>query len=121
MDLVTTGHIVGDVRRRRSTPCYKEVIMTMGTGTRMGTTEATTEAQEHSEGVVARTIEEQTAKIPSDVYLWAAGASMAASLFLQMAGKKHTSLFIGQWAPSFLILGLYNKVVKVAGSDRTGR
>ena len=27
------------------------------------------------------------------------------------------SLFVGQWAPTFLILGLYNKLVKVAGSD----
>jgi hypothetical protein len=25
--------------------------------------------------------------------------------------------FVGQWAPTFLILGLYNKIVKIAGSD----
>jgi hypothetical protein len=78
----------------------------------------TQEAREHSEGPVARTIEEQTAKVPSDVYLWAALGSMGVSAILQITGKKEESLFIGQWAPSFLILGLYNKVVKVAGSDR---
>jgi hypothetical protein len=72
---------------------------------------------EHSEGQIARTIEEQTAKLPSDTYLWAALGSMAISAMLQMAGNQKTSLFIGQWAPSFLLLGLYNKIVKVAGSD----
>ncbi len=72
---------------------------------------------EHSEGMVARTIEEQTAKLPSDLFLWAAVGSIAGSVCLQMAGKQHESLFVGQWAPTFLILGLYNKLVKVAGSD----
>jgi len=76
------------------------------------------EAQAHSEGVVARTIEEQTAKLPSDLFLWAAAGSIVGSLALQLSGKQHESLFVGQWAPTFLILGLYNKVVKVAGSDR---
>lgn len=72
---------------------------------------------EHSEGQVARSIEEQTAKLPSDTFLWAALGSMAVSAALQLAGNQKTSLFIGQWAPSFLLLGLYNKIVKVAGSD----
>ena len=43
---------------------------------------------------------------------------MGVSLVLQISGKKEESLFVGQWAPSFLILGVYNKLVKVAGSDR---
>jgi len=72
---------------------------------------------EHTEGRVARTIEQQTAKLPSDLFLWAAGGSIVGSLLLQCAGKQHESLFVGQWAPTFLILGLYNKLVKVAGSD----
>jgi hypothetical protein len=72
---------------------------------------------DHSEGMIARTIEEQTAKLPSDLFLWAAGASIVGSLALQFSGRKHESLFVGQWAPTLLILGLYNKIVKVAGSD----
>jgi len=76
------------------------------------------EAWQHSEGPVARTIEQQTAKLPSDLFLWAAGASIIGSILLQVSGRQHESLFVGQWAPTFLILGLYNKVVKVAGSDR---
>ncbi len=78
----------------------------------------TEEAMQHSEGRVARTLEHQTAKLPSDIFLWAAVASMGASLFLQFNGKQHESLFVGQWAPAFLLFGIYNKLVKVAGSDR---
>src|SRR5262245_5016301 len=78
---------------------------------------ASTTGPEHTAGTVARTIEQQTAKVPSDLFLWAAGASIVGSLVCKMSGKDHDALFIGQWAPTFLILGLYNKLVKVAGSD----
>ncbi len=74
--------------------------------------------EEQTEGVVARTIEQQTAKLPSDIFLWAALGSMGVSAVLQFTGKQKASLFIGQWAAPFLLLGVYNKIVKVAGSDR---
>ena len=38
---------------------------------------------EHAEGRVARTIEQQTAKLPSDAFLWMAVGSMAVSATLQ--------------------------------------
>lgn len=73
--------------------------------------------QEHAEGSIARTIEQQTAKLPSDLFLWAAGASMGGSLFLHCTGRKEASVFVGQWVPSLLMLGVYNKIVKVLGSE----
>ena len=85
---------------------------------------------QYDEGPVARGIEKQTAKLPSDIFLWAAGASILGSLFLQsrrpsriafLTGSRRSgelSTFVGQWAPTFLLLGIYNKLVKVAGSDR---
>ena len=73
----------------------------------------------YSEGHLAKAIERQTAKLPSDTFLWMAVSSMAASAAMQLAGKKHVSLFVGQWAPAFLLFGLYNKLVKQLGSDRT--
>ena len=79
------------------------------------------EAMEQKEGPVARAIESKTAQLPSDVFLWASLGSMALSLALQLSGNKktqHLSNFIGQWAPTLLVLGLYNKIVKVAGHDR---
>ena len=71
----------------------------------------------HKEGEVAKSIEEQTAKIPSDVYLWAAVGTMALSAALFFTKNKHASIFFGQWAPSLLIIGLYNKLVKLEGHD----
>ena len=71
----------------------------------------------YKEGKTAKALEQQTAKIPSDAYLWAAVGTMALSLGLLFGKKKHLSLFFGQWAPSLLIIGLYNKLVKVEGHD----
>lgn len=73
---------------------------------------------EHREGTVATAIEQQTAKLPSDIFLWAALGSMAASLAFRVYGEKDKSQFVGQWAAPFLILGLYNKVVKLEGSHK---
>ena len=74
---------------------------------------------EHAEGRVAKTIEDQTARLPSDTFLWMAVGAVTASAAMQAMGNKHGSLFVGQWAPTLLILGLYNKLVKQLGSDRT--
>jgi hypothetical protein len=62
-------------------------------------------------------IEKQTAKIPSTGYLGAALSAMAASAVLKIMGKDEWALFVGQWAPAFLIIGVYNKLVKQQGSD----
>jgi hypothetical protein len=73
--------------------------------------------QSRKEGHVARSIEQQTAKVPSDAFLWVALGSIGASLGLMLFGAEKKANFVGQWAPTFLILGLYNKMVKLHGSD----
>jgi hypothetical protein len=73
----------------------------------------------HEEGMLARAIEAQTAKLPSDTFLWAAVGSIGLAMTLQAMGKSHLSNFVGHWAPTFLLFGVYNKIVKVAGSDAT--
>lgn len=73
--------------------------------------------RDHKEGPVARAIEEYTAKLPSDLFLWAALGSMGVSATLKILKKDEEALFVGQWAPSFLLLGLYNKIVKVKGHE----
>lgn len=72
---------------------------------------------EHREGPVARSIEQQTAKLPSDLFLWAALASIVTSLTFQVLGDEKKAVFVGHWAPTFLTLGLYNKLVKLHGSE----
>lgn len=80
-----------------------------GTGTLFGT--------ERREGGIARGIERQTAKLPSDLFLWASLGSVVGSLALKTMGRDRDAEFVGQWVPTLLILGLYNKIVKVAGHD----
>jgi hypothetical protein len=74
--------------------------------------------QDHSEGTVARAIEQQTAKLPSDVFLWAALGSIGTSAIFRLMGKKNASLFVGDWVAPLLLFGVYNKIVKTQGSDR---
>jgi hypothetical protein len=81
----------------------------------------TGQREKHTEGTMARAMETQTAKLPSDTFLWASLGAMGVSLVLQSLGKKAESLFVGQWAPTFLIRGLYNKIVKELGSDHRKR
>jgi hypothetical protein len=73
--------------------------------------------EEHREGPIARAIEQQTAKLPSDTFLWAAVGSMGLSLALEIMGEEKKANFVGHWAPTLLIFGLYNKIVKLQGSD----
>lgn len=77
-----------------------------------------TKGEAHEDQITA-SIEKFTAQIPSSVYLALALGSMGVSVALQAAKKQHESLFVGQWAAPFLILGIYNKLVKIHGSDGT--
>lgn len=70
------------------------------------------------EGSLTRKIEEQTAKVPSIGYLGLAVGSMAVSAFLAFAvRRKEIANFVGLWAPTLLIIGLYNKMVKIEHED----
>ncbi len=76
---------------------------------------------DHREGGLARPIEKVTAWLPSDTFLWLAGGAVLTSLSLRIAGRDKDANFVGQWAPTFLILGLYNKLVKQLGHDKYDR
>lgn len=72
------------------------------------------------EGSLTKAIDHQTGKIPSTVFLAAAGGAVALSLGIAlMSKKKGWANFVGTWVPSILILGIYNKIVKTHGSDAT--
>lgn len=71
----------------------------------------------HSEGNTTKAIENQTAKLPSDLFLAAAITAMGVSLVFKLMEKNDKALFFGQWAAPFLLLGLYNKIVKTQGSE----
>lgn len=71
-----------------------------------------------TEGRVTAMVENQTGKIPSMAWLGLAVGSMAASaVILATSQKKEYANFVGLWAPSFLLVGIYNKLVKLEGND----
>ena len=71
---------------------------------------------QHREGRVAYEIEQQTAKLPSDFFLWCSFGSMSLSLFFELTKRHDKSRFVGMWATPFLVMGLYNKMIKLMGS-----
>lgn len=74
-------------------------------------------AGEISEDQITAMLESQSARFPSSFFLAASFSSMIASLIFKAQGKDDAALFVGQWAAPFLILGIYNKMVKQHGSD----
>ncbi|MGE0869204.1 MAG: hypothetical protein AB7P03_11600 [Kofleriaceae bacterium] len=87
----------------------------------METTEATTQrgnGHPQVEGKTTKAIERATMRIPSGTFLILAGGAIAGSLVLKLFKRHSTANFVGQWVPTLLMLGIYNKIVKVIGSDR---
>ena len=77
------------------------------------------ESESKHEGTLTKAIEKLTAALPSTTWLVFAGASMIGAVALKATHRNHAAVLVGQWVPTFLILGLYNKLVKVAGSERS--
>jgi hypothetical protein len=78
-------------------------------------------AGQATEDQFTASIEQYTSQLPSSAYLGLAIASILGSVSFQLAGKKHEALFVGQWVAPFLLLGIYNKMVKQHGSDAQTR
>ena len=69
------------------------------------------------EGGITNTVEQYTAKIPSMAWLWMAIGAGALSAGVATFGKrKGTANFLGLWVPSLLLMGVYNKLVKIEQS-----
>jgi hypothetical protein len=65
-----------------------------------------------NEDTLTTEVELQTRRIPSIGFLGVAVGCMAVSAILMLSGRKTWANFIGQWAPSILIMGTYNKIAK---------
>ena len=74
-----------------------------------------------TEDEFTKTIESYTAAVPSSTYLAVAIGAMGLSLVCQVAGRGKWGNFIAQWVPIWLIIGLYNKLVKLEGHDQSDR
>lgn len=71
------------------------------------------------EGKITKEIEKVTSQIPSGGYLTLALGSMALSAAIAVFSKrKQMANFVGLWVPTLMLVGIYNKIVKVEGSDQ---
>jgi hypothetical protein len=83
-----------------------------------------TDEPEHpsrTEDQFTKTVETYTSAVPSSGYLGVAIGAMALSLICQVTGRGKWGNFIAQWVPTLLIIGLYNKLVKLEGHDQWDR
>ncbi len=79
------------------------------------------QAGDSKEDQITSLMESYSSKLPSSFFLGAAFASIIGSLILKIQSKDENALFVGQWTAPFLLLGIYNKMVKQHGSDAETR
>lgn len=74
-------------------------------------------ADDQGEGALTTMIEQQTARLPSALWLALGLGAMLGSWVMLAGGRRSLASFLGQWVPTLLIIGLYNKLVKLEGSE----
>lgn len=53
-----------------------------------------------------------TDQVPEEAWYWAALGSIIISAALFAFNKRDWSIFVGQWPPTFLLFGLFHKLLK---------
>ncbi len=51
-------------------------------------------------------------KVPAEAWYWAAVGSILVSSALFLANKRDWSIFVGQWPPTFILFGLFHKIIR---------
>jgi hypothetical protein len=59
-----------------------------------------------------------TDNIPEEAWYWAAIGSIGISALLKLAEKDDWAIFVGQWPPTFLLFGLYHRLVRPSRRQR---
>jgi hypothetical protein len=52
-----------------------------------------------------------TDNIPEQTWYWLALSSIGLSAFLKLTNKDNWALFVGQWPPTFILFGLYHRLI----------
>lgn len=83
-------------------------------GSKRSETRSNPALDENQEGELTKKVESATAKVPSMGYLGLAFGSMFLSASVALfTNKKSAANFIGLWVPSLMLIGIYNKIVKM--------
>ena len=52
-----------------------------------------------------------TDNIPEQTWYWLALSSIGVSAVLKLTNRDHWALFVGQWPPTFILFGLYHRLI----------
>jgi hypothetical protein len=67
-------------------------------------------------GEQAETTQQQffrvTDNIAEETWYWLALGSIGISAILKVSGKDNWALFVGQWPPTFILFGLYHRLIR---------
>jgi hypothetical protein len=69
------------------------------------------DVREPTAGGLQRSFFRVTDNIPEEAWYWMAVGSIGLSAGLRLAGREHWSLFVGQWPPTFILFGLYHRLI----------
>ncbi|GAC1655966.1 MAG: hypothetical protein NVS4B12_28480 [Ktedonobacteraceae bacterium] len=53
-----------------------------------------------------------TDQVPAQIWYWAALVSIVTSATLFLMNKRDWSIFVGQWPPTFMLFGLFHKLLQ---------
>ena len=53
-----------------------------------------------------------TDNIPEETWYWLALSSIGMSASLKLLNRDHWALFVGQWPPTFILFGLYHRLIR---------
>jgi hypothetical protein len=53
-----------------------------------------------------------TDNIAEETWYWLALGSIGISAILKVSGKDNWALFVGQWPPTFILFGLYHRLIR---------
>ncbi|GAC1430315.1 MAG: hypothetical protein PVS3B3_38890 [Ktedonobacteraceae bacterium] len=53
-----------------------------------------------------------TDRVPAQIWYWAALGSIITSATLFLMNKRDWSIFVGQWPPTFMLFGLFHKLLQ---------
>ena len=59
-----------------------------------------------------RTFFRVTDRVPEEAWYWLALGSIGVSAWLKLNKKDDWAIFVGQWPPTFLLFGLYHRLLR---------
>lgn len=80
-----------------------------------------TQEMEHGEKISEKSrydliegVFERVEALSPRTFATAAALSVGSSLLLRLMGRRHDAIFVGEWAPTLLMMGLYTKAMSEA-------